>query len=133
MHEDEGPRLVASLADKRVLILRNHGMLVCGSDVFNAFRWMWTLQRACEVQVAADSLRGANIALADPVRRACAADAAAFEPRESARADAVHERAAPRRVTPHSLAAWSPAVAWRAPLPVARRALDRVSTHGVGD
>ena len=83
VHDEEGPRLVASLADKRVLILRNHGMLVCGSSVFNAFRWMWTLQRACEVQVAADSLRGANIPLADPVRRACAADAQAFEPRES--------------------------------------------------
>jgi ribulose-5-phosphate 4-epimerase/fuculose-1-phosphate aldolase len=83
VHDDEGPRLVASLADKRALILRNHGMLVCGTNVFNAFRWMWTLQRACEVQLAADSLRGANVPLADPVRRACAADAAAFEPRES--------------------------------------------------
>ena len=83
VHDDEGPRLVASLADKRVLILRNHGMLVCGGTVFNAFRWMWTLQRACEVQVATDSLRGANIPLADVVRSACAADAQAFEPKES--------------------------------------------------
>lgn len=83
VHHDEGPRLVASLADKRVLILRNHRMLVCGTNVFNAFRWMWTLQRACEVQVAADSLRGANLRLADAVRTGCAADAKAFEPRES--------------------------------------------------
>jgi ribulose-5-phosphate 4-epimerase/fuculose-1-phosphate aldolase len=83
VHDDEGPRLVASLADKRVLVLRNHGMLVCGNDVFNAFRWMWTLQRACEVQVAADSLGGANVPLADPVRLACAVDAKAFEPKES--------------------------------------------------
>ena len=83
VHDDESPRLVASLADKRVLILRNHGMLVCGTSVFNAFRWMWTLQRACEVQVAADSLRGANLTLTDAVRYACAADAKAFEPKES--------------------------------------------------
>lgn len=83
VHDAEGPRLIASLADKRVLVLRNHGMLVCGSNVFNAFRWMWTLQRACEVQLAADSLRGANIPLTDPIRRACAADARAFEPKES--------------------------------------------------
>jgi ribulose-5-phosphate 4-epimerase/fuculose-1-phosphate aldolase len=83
VHDDEGPRLVASLADKRVLILRNHGMLVCGSSVYNAFRWMWTLQRACEVQIAADSLRGANLPLTDAVRSGCAADAQAFEPRES--------------------------------------------------
>lgn len=82
VHDGEGPRLVASLGSRRVMVLRNHGMLVVGSDVFNAFRWMWTLQRACEVQLAADSLRGPNIALADDVRRACARDAHAFEPRD---------------------------------------------------
>ncbi|HEX6017748.1 MAG TPA: class II aldolase/adducin family protein [Burkholderiaceae bacterium] len=81
VHADEGPRLVASLADKRVLILRNHGLLVVGADVFGAFRWMWTLQRACEVQLAADSLRGDDIVLADHIREACGRDARAFEPR----------------------------------------------------
>jgi ribulose-5-phosphate 4-epimerase/fuculose-1-phosphate aldolase len=82
VRDDEGPRLVASLGDKRVLILRNHGMLVVGSDVFNAFRWMWTLQRACEVQVAADSVSGPNVGLSDAVRRASAQDAHDFEPRD---------------------------------------------------
>lgn len=82
VHGGEGPRLAASLADKRVLVLRNHGMLVVGSDVFNAFRWMWTLQRACEVQLAADSLHGPNLPLTDDIRRACARDARAFEPRD---------------------------------------------------
>ena len=82
VHEGEGPRLVASLGDKRIMILRNHGLLGTGCNVFNAFRWMWTLQRACEVQVMADSLRGANIPLSDPIRQACARDAAAFEPRD---------------------------------------------------
>ncbi|MDB6001702.1 MAG: Decarboxylase NovR [Rhizobacter sp.] len=83
VHDAEGPRLVASLADKRVLVLRNHGMLVAGDNVFNAFRWMWTLQRACEVQVAADSLGGPSLPLTDEVRRACAKDAKAFEPKEA--------------------------------------------------
>jgi ribulose-5-phosphate 4-epimerase/fuculose-1-phosphate aldolase len=83
VHADEGPRLVASLGAKRVLILRNHGMLVTGSNVFNAFRWMWTLQRACEVQTMADSLRGPNEGLTDEVRLACARDAKAFEPKEA--------------------------------------------------
>ena len=82
VHDQEGPRLVASLGDKRILVLRNHGMLVTGSDFFNAFRWMWTLQRACEVQVAADSLPGANLPLSDTVRTSCAIDARAFEPKE---------------------------------------------------
>ena len=80
VHDDEGPRLVQSLGDKHVLILRNHGMLVVGRDVFTAFRWMWTLQRACEVQLAADAIRGPNTALSVPVREACARDARGFEP-----------------------------------------------------
>ncbi len=83
VHDEEGPRLAASLADKRVMVLRNHGMLVTGSNVFNAFRWMWTLQRACEVQVAADSLGGPNLPLSDEVRRAAARDAKSFEPRDA--------------------------------------------------
>jgi ribulose-5-phosphate 4-epimerase/fuculose-1-phosphate aldolase len=82
VRDDEGPRLVASLGTKRVLILRNHGLLVVGSDVFNAFRWMWTLQRACEVQVAADGIAGPNRALADSTRAATARDAHDFEPRD---------------------------------------------------
>ena len=82
VHDEEGPRLLASLGDKRILILRNHGLLVVGSDVFNAFRWMWTLQRACEVQVAADALAGPNVPLSDAVRRASARDAREFEPRD---------------------------------------------------
>jgi len=82
VRDDEGPRLVESLGDKRVLILRNHGLLVVGSDVFNAFRWMWTLQRACEVQIAADAIEGPNVGLSDAVRRASAQDAHDFVPRD---------------------------------------------------
>lgn len=104
VHADEGPRLVASLGRKRVLVLRNHGLLVTGSNVFNAFRWMWTLQRACEVQTMTDSLRGPNEALTDEVRLASARDAKAFEPREALERmlfDSVLRRG---RVDPRSLA-----------------------------
>ena len=83
VHDDEGPRLVASLGARRVLVLRNHGLLVVGSDVFNAFRWMWTLQRACEVQLAAGALGGEDIALTDAIRAGVARDTREFEPRES--------------------------------------------------
>jgi ribulose-5-phosphate 4-epimerase/fuculose-1-phosphate aldolase len=76
------PSASRASATKRVLVLRNHGLLVTGSDVFHAFRWMWTLQRACEVQVAAAALAGPNVALTDDVRRGCAADAREFEPKE---------------------------------------------------
>jgi Class II Aldolase and Adducin N-terminal domain len=53
VHTEEQPRLVRSLGAKDVLILRNHGLLVIGTDVPTAFRWLWTLQRACEVQCQA--------------------------------------------------------------------------------
>lgn len=57
----EQGRLVRSLGDKEVLILRNHGLLVAGSHVPAAFATMWCLQRACEVQVMTDSMAGPNV------------------------------------------------------------------------
>src|SRR5712692_3990767 len=39
--------------DKNVLILRNHGLLTMGSRVANAFREMFFLERACQIQIAA--------------------------------------------------------------------------------
>lgn len=56
----EQVRLVESLGNKDVLILRNHGLLVTGSHVPHAFATMWCLQRACEVQVLTDSMAGPN-------------------------------------------------------------------------
>jgi ribulose-5-phosphate 4-epimerase/fuculose-1-phosphate aldolase len=60
---DEQPRLVASLGANDVLILRNHGLLAVGPHIPATFITLWTLQRACEVQLAADSMPGPNIAI----------------------------------------------------------------------
>lgn len=51
---DEGPRLIASVGDHKALILRNHGLLTLGRTVPEAFFRHWLLQRACEVQIAAN-------------------------------------------------------------------------------
>jgi ribulose-5-phosphate 4-epimerase/fuculose-1-phosphate aldolase len=51
---EEGPRLVASMGDHRAMILRNHGLLTLGRTVPEAFLRLWLLQRACEVQIAAN-------------------------------------------------------------------------------
>jgi ribulose-5-phosphate 4-epimerase/fuculose-1-phosphate aldolase len=67
---DEQPRLVASLATNDALILRNHGLLAVGPHIPAAFITLWTLQRACEVQLAADSMSGPNRPIADDVLRA---------------------------------------------------------------
>jgi len=78
VHPEEQPRLVASLGDKDVLILRNHGLLVLGEDVPRAFRWLWSLQRACEVQCQAAAMGGADIAVPDDVQAASTRDAHDF-------------------------------------------------------
>lgn len=69
----ECPRLVASLGSNDVLILRNHGLLAVGPTVAECFDTLWTLQRACEVQLATDSQAGENVAIDEAVLRATAA------------------------------------------------------------
>jgi ribulose-5-phosphate 4-epimerase/fuculose-1-phosphate aldolase len=62
-HDFEGPsmnlgereRLVASLGGHPALILRNHGLLTVGRTVAEAFIRMWRLERACQVQIAAQA------------------------------------------------------------------------------
>jgi len=49
----EKERLVRDLGGKPVMLLRNHGLLAWGPSVPEAFLWLWTLQRACDVQVTA--------------------------------------------------------------------------------
>jgi ribulose-5-phosphate 4-epimerase/fuculose-1-phosphate aldolase len=53
---DERERLVASLGQKDLLILRNHGLLAIGRSIPDALSKLWRLQRACDVQVTALSL-----------------------------------------------------------------------------
>jgi len=62
VRSDEAPRLIASLGARRLMILRNHGLLAMGTTVPEAFLRMWVLQRACEVQVAAAPM-GPQIAI----------------------------------------------------------------------
>jgi len=63
----EQSRLVASLGAKSVLILRNHGLLVACPGIPEAFTTYWTLQRACEIQVATDAMAGENLPITPQV------------------------------------------------------------------
>jgi ribulose-5-phosphate 4-epimerase/fuculose-1-phosphate aldolase len=56
----EKERLVRSLGDKRALILRNHGLLTWGPSLPEAFMMLWTLQRACDVQIASSAAGALN-------------------------------------------------------------------------
>src|SRR3546814_13436166 len=56
VREEEGERLLAHLGDKRILMLRNHGPVVMGRTLPEAFIKYWALQRACEIQLATMSM-----------------------------------------------------------------------------
>jgi ribulose-5-phosphate 4-epimerase/fuculose-1-phosphate aldolase len=56
VRSEEGERLIANLGDKRVMFLKNHGILVMGRTLPEAFIKHWSLQRACEIQIATASL-----------------------------------------------------------------------------
>lgn len=80
VHGEEQPRLVASLGDKSVLVLRNHGLLVVEQSLPKAFWLLWTLQRACDIQCATEGHAGPSRPLPDAVRAACAHDGEHFDP-----------------------------------------------------
>jgi ribulose-5-phosphate 4-epimerase/fuculose-1-phosphate aldolase len=54
----EGDRLAAVLGDKRVMFLANHGVIVIGSSMAEAFDALYYLERACRLQVLARSTGG---------------------------------------------------------------------------
>lgn len=56
----ERERLVRDIGDKPAVILRNHGLLAWGPSIPEAFLMLWTLQRACDVQIAASAAGAIN-------------------------------------------------------------------------
>jgi ribulose-5-phosphate 4-epimerase/fuculose-1-phosphate aldolase len=51
----EGERMADILDDKIVLMLANHGVIVCGKSVADAFNSLYFLERACQTQILAMS------------------------------------------------------------------------------
>jgi ribulose-5-phosphate 4-epimerase/fuculose-1-phosphate aldolase len=80
VHDGERQRILASAAGKPVLLMRNHGPVTIGFSLAHAFSLLWLLQRACEVQQAAQGM-GALRAIAEPVLLACVRDSLQFDPR----------------------------------------------------
>ena len=86
IHADEAPRLLASIGQRQALILRNHGLLAWGQTLAQTFAVLWTLQRACEIQLATFSM-GAAIPVADAIAEKCTRDALQFNPEHGAGRD----------------------------------------------
>jgi ribulose-5-phosphate 4-epimerase/fuculose-1-phosphate aldolase len=77
---EEGQRILASAGNKPVLLLRNHGPVVLGFNLANALALMWLVNRACEVQLASQSM-GKTRAIAVPVLEGCVRDSLNFNPK----------------------------------------------------
>ena len=52
---EEGKRIAHALGDCKAAILRNHGLLTVGGSVDEAAWWYITMERSCEVQLAAEA------------------------------------------------------------------------------
>jgi ribulose-5-phosphate 4-epimerase/fuculose-1-phosphate aldolase len=61
----ERERLARDLGNKQVMILRNHGTLVAGQTVAQAFSMMWHLERAMQAQVDVLAMGRSHTILAD--------------------------------------------------------------------
>ena len=53
--DDEKPRLQADLGKANFLVLRNHGLLVVGRSIADAFLSMYTFENTCRIQIDAQS------------------------------------------------------------------------------
>lgn len=86
---DERGRIVADLGARNVMILRNHGVLVCGRSVAEAVKLAVNLERSCKAQVAALSMGLTPDPLPDDIAAHTASQyARAYDKIEASGADA---------------------------------------------
>ena len=86
MHDDEGARILKSAEGRPVLLLRNHGPVTIGATLPHALTLMWTVTRACEVQLATQAM-GEATPIARAVLEKCVVDALQFNPKYGAGED----------------------------------------------
>jgi len=74
-YPSEGERLAALMGDKPIAFLKNHGILVTGSTMAQAYKRLYTLERACRTQMLALATGKALNVLRDEVVAAVRAPA----------------------------------------------------------
>jgi ribulose-5-phosphate 4-epimerase/fuculose-1-phosphate aldolase len=65
LNPEEKARLQADLGDSNFLMLHNHGLLTCGGTIADTFLMMFIFQRACDIQVLAQT-GGAELIVIEP-------------------------------------------------------------------
>jgi len=74
---DEQARVVRDLGNREAMVLRNHGLLVVGPSIAEAFNNIFRLERACQLQVMALSC---NTELSMPPRELIEATSRLYQP-----------------------------------------------------
>ena len=68
----ERDRLVRDIGDKRVMILRNHGLLTTGRSVAEAWVKMYFLEKVCSAQLKLLAATASGARIHQPTREVCA-------------------------------------------------------------
>jgi ribulose-5-phosphate 4-epimerase/fuculose-1-phosphate aldolase len=79
--------MLKAMDGKPILILRNHGLLAWGETLPQAFAHLWTVQRACEIQVAAMGLGDELIEIPKAVLEQATRVSLQFDPKYGAGVD----------------------------------------------
>ncbi len=77
LDSNEGARMARALGSKTVLLLRNHGVVVTGTSVADAFNTLYFFERAAMTQILAQSSGQALRRITEPVLRRTVAQYAA--------------------------------------------------------
>src|ERR1700744_6415537 len=91
----EGDRIAAAMGDADIVFLKNHGVMVIGRSIADAWDDLYYLERACEVQLRAMSSGRPLLTVPDEIARITAAQMRAGDA-ESAR---LHRASVKRRLT----------------------------------
>lgn len=89
--DDEKPRLIESIGTRNHVVLRNHGLLTTGDSVATAFLRLWRMQRACDVQLAAQQSGQKLISLSDDIVQRSDAATQNFEGNHARMEDRIFE------------------------------------------
>ena len=67
---NEGERISAAMGDKKILFMKNHGVMVLGDTVGEAYKKLYRLERVCRAQVLAMSTGQELAVLSDNIAAA---------------------------------------------------------------
>ena len=79
-HHESSDKIASDLGANKVMLLRNHGSVTCGSDIQEALFYTYHLQQACKAQIHTLSMGLELVTPTDAVLNKTVHDLLSFEP-----------------------------------------------------